>query len=54
MKFEWDPDKKKINKIEHKVSFEEASTIFLNSFLEIPDIAHSITEERFTALVLVH
>ena len=49
LKFEWDPNKNIINKIEHKVSFEEASTIFLNSFLEIPDIEHSINEERFTA-----
>ena len=49
MKFEWDPNKNKINIIEHKVSFEEASTIFLNDFLEIPDIEHSIDEERFIA-----
>ena len=49
MKFEWDPDKNRINQQEHKVSFEEASTIFLSSFLEIPDIEHSINEERFTA-----
>ena len=49
MKFEWGPNKNEKNKINHKVSFEEASTIFLNSFLEIPDVEHSITEERFTA-----
>lgn len=49
LKFEWDSNKNKINKIEHSVSFEEASTIFLNNFLEIPDIEHSISEERFTA-----
>ncbi len=49
LKFEWDQNKNKINKIKHKVSFEEASTIFFNSFLEIPDIEHSINEERFIA-----
>ena len=49
MKFEWDENKNKLNKIDHKVSFEEASTIFLNSFLEIPDIEHSEIEERFIA-----
>ena len=49
MKFEWDENKNKLNKENHKVSFEEASTIFLNNFLEIPDLEHSVTEERFTA-----
>ena len=49
MKFEWDEKKNEINKIKHKVSFEEASTIFLNSFIEIPDTDHSINEERFVA-----
>lgn len=49
MKFEWDENKNIKNIQRHKVSFEEASTIFLNNFLEIPDIEHSITEERFTA-----
>lgn len=49
MKFEWDENKNNINKINHKVSFEEAITIFFNDFLEIPDIEHSIDEERFTA-----
>ena len=49
MKFEWDEKKNDLNKRDHKVSFEEASTIFLSNFLEIPDIEHSIEEERFTA-----
>ena len=49
MKFEWDETKNELNKRDHKVSFEEASTIFFNNFLEIPDIEHSIEEERFTA-----
>ena len=49
MRFEWDENKNILNKKKHKVSFEEASTIFLNNFLEIPDIDHSIKENRFTA-----
>ena len=49
MKFEWDENKNELNKKDHKVSFEEESTIFLNNFLEIPDLEHSIEEERFTA-----
>ena len=49
MKFTWDPDKNKANIKKHKVSFEEASTIFLSNFLEMPDFEHSITEERFVA-----
>ena len=49
MKFDWDENKNKLNKEAHKVSFEEASTIFLGNFLEIPDIEHSTDEERFTA-----
>ena len=49
MKFEWDSNKNNINKRKHKVSFEEASTIFLNDFLEIPDINHSTNEDRFIA-----
>ena len=49
MKFEWDENKNIENIKKHKVSFEEASTIFFNSFLEIPDLEHSEYEERFTA-----
>ena len=41
MKFEWDENKNIENIKKHKVSFEEASTIFFNSFLEIPDLEHS-------------
>ena len=50
MKFEWDPEKNKINIEKHKVGFYEASTIFAGRYIEIPDIEHSDGEERFVAL----
>lgn len=51
LKFEWDENKNAANKKKHGVSFEEASTIFLNFPLEIffdPD--NSAQEERYIAI----
>ena len=46
--FEWDEKKAKQNLKKHKVSFEEASTIFNDPFsITIPDPDHSIQEERY-------
>lgn len=46
--FEWDENKNAINKRKHKVSFEEAKTVFLDyNALYMPDPEHSETEERF-------
>ena len=48
MIFEWDPQKSKLNLSKHKVSFEEASTVFndpLSRTFNDPD--HSIDEQRF-------
>ena len=48
MIFEWNPAKAKANLAKHKVSFEEASTVFGDPFSETfdePD--HSIEEQRF-------
>ncbi|AFM12369.1 BrnT family toxin [Turneriella parva] len=46
--FEWDPHKSAENLRKHKVSFEEAQTVFYDDFgLLIPDPDHSIGEERF-------
>ena len=47
MKFEWDTEKAKKNLRKHKVSFEEAITVFydqLSATLDDPD--HSDDEER--------
>lgn len=50
MKFEWDENKNIENIKKHGVSFEEATSIFLNKILEEPDIEHSQEEERYKAV----
>ncbi|MGA9072219.1 MAG: BrnT family toxin [Terracidiphilus sp.] len=46
--FEWYPPKAQSNLKKHKVSFQEASTIFGdNNRLEVPDREHSEEELRF-------
>jgi len=51
MRFEWDPDKAKANLKKHKVSFEEAVSVFSDErALVIPDPDHSVDEERFVLL----
>lgn len=48
MKFEWDPLKNKANLIKHKVSFEEAKTVFDDkNAVTLFDEAHSLDEDRF-------
>ena len=47
MQFEWDPDKDLLNQADHAVSFDEASTVFGDSFaLTIGDPDHSFDEKR--------
>ena len=49
--FEWDAKKARANLEKHKVSFEEAQTIFIDLFLvTFPDEFHSRTEERFISI----
>lgn len=51
LKFEWDENKNKINKAKHKISFEEAKTVFYDDCaLVIDDPEHSELEERFVIL----
>lgn len=51
LKFEWDENKNEINKQKHKISFEEAQTVFYDEeALVIDDPEHSIEEERFIIL----
>jgi len=46
--FEWDSRKARSNLSKHGISFEEASTIFGDSFsLTVSDPDHSITERRY-------
>jgi uncharacterized DUF497 family protein len=46
--FEWDGNKAQENIRKHKVSFDEATTVFMDPFsTTIPDPDHSGDEERF-------
>ncbi len=49
--FEWDDTKNKTNQAKHRVSFEEAETMFFDEkAIEFDDPDHSIDEERFLLL----
>lgn len=53
MEFEWDPQKAAANLAKHKVSFEEAATVFGDPLGRIvADPRHSSEEERFVLLGL--
>ncbi|WP_428041021.1 BrnT family toxin [Candidatus Avelusimicrobium fimicolum] len=53
IRFEWDPKKDAINIRKHKVSFEEAKTVFYDDNARIiADPDHSETEDRFIILGL--
>lgn len=53
IKFEWDNNKNEINKKKHKISFEEAQTVFYDTeALVIDDPDHSEQEDRFIILGL--
>ena len=46
--FEWDEEKSKANYRKHRISFEEAKTVFNDSLsITIPDPQHSIDEHRY-------
>jgi len=49
--FEWDKKKAQVNLRKHKVSFEEAKTLFNDPLLlTYPDINHSTTEDRYISI----
>jgi uncharacterized protein len=51
MRFVWDQKKNIANIKKHKISFEEARTVFFDDNARlIPDPEHSIGEERFVIL----
>ena len=53
LRFEWDPDKNAENQAKHRVSFEEAATVFSDDaarFMDDPD--HSVGEDRYLLLGL--
>ncbi len=48
LRFEWDENKNKININKHKISFEEAKSVFTDEYAIIfDDPDHSLYEERF-------
>jgi len=48
LRFEWDPRKNETNIFKHKISFEEAKTVFLDENAAIAnDPDHSDYEERY-------
>ncbi len=48
---EWDANKNLANQTKHKISFEEAATVFFDPLgLTISDPDHSITEDRFQTI----
>lgn len=47
LNFEWDEEKAKANLKKHRVSIDEATTVFVDPFsFTIPDPDHSIEEQR--------
>ncbi|MSO82089.1 MAG: BrnT family toxin [Acidobacteria bacterium] len=53
MIYEWDLDKTADNERKHAVSFDEAETVFLNTFTEtFDDPDHSVDERRFMTIGL--
>ena len=48
MQFEWDPKKARVNLSKHRVTFKEATTVFMDNFsLTGDDPDHSFKEDRF-------
>ena len=55
LRFEWDPTKAKTNLAKHRVSFEDAATVFGDVLsLTIPDPAHSLLEDRWITVGQSH
>jgi len=53
LKFEWDPNKATKNVKGHRVSFEEAATVFDDPmFITFVDEEHSVDEERYITIGL--
>ena len=48
MEFEWDPKKAATNFRKHRISFNEAATVFGDSLgTTVPDPDHSLAEDRY-------
>jgi uncharacterized DUF497 family protein len=53
LQFEWDPNKAIDNQRKHKVTFEEAATVFADALgVTVSDPDHSAREERYITVGL--
>jgi len=51
LRFEWDEEKNKSNKLKHRISFEESTAVFEDTkAVTIYDEEHSDYEERFLVI----
>ena len=51
MRFEWDSEKAAENLRKHRVSFDEAATVFFDPLsMTVPDPDHSVGERRFITM----
>jgi hypothetical protein len=51
MRFEWDRAKAEANRRKHRISFDEAASIFFDSLsVTIADPDHSLSERRFLTI----
>lgn len=54
MEFEWDPEKEKLNIVNHGIDFETAMLVFNDDDrIEIYDVEHSIDEDRYNTIGMV-
>jgi uncharacterized DUF497 family protein len=55
LEFEWDPAKAELNLKEHRISFDEATTVFRDTLsITISDPDHSNAEDRFIDIGMSH
>lgn len=55
IQFEWDEEKNHINKEKHGIDFQTAIHVFDDeNRIEIYDVEHSIDEDRYNTIGLVH
>ena len=55
MTFEWDEEKNKLNQRKHGIDFETAMLVFNDlQRIEIYDMEHSISEDRYNIIGMVH
>ncbi|MBI1953943.1 MAG: BrnT family toxin [Candidatus Omnitrophica bacterium] len=55
IRFAWDESKNRLNKRKHRISFEEAKTVFYDEdAIQFSDPDHSQDEDRFLMLGLSH